>query len=245
VARLASVNIGSPRPTEFSSVGVTGIDKRPVTHPVAVAVPGSAERPGPSGLAGDAICDAAHHGGVDQAVYAYAREDLDRWETELGRPLPSGVFGENLTTSGLDVSGALIGERWQVGTTCVLEVSVPRIPCRTFAGWLAENGWVQRFTAAGDPGAYLRVVTPGVVQAGDAVVVVHRPEHAVTIGLTFRALTTDRDLLPELLAAGDALPVEAQEQARRQARRRAARRGEHDGAESARSGGQGAEQQAR
>jgi MOSC domain-containing protein YiiM len=166
------------------------------------------------GLAGDAVCDLRHHGGDDQAVYAYAREDLDSWATELGRDVPSGTFGENLTTAGLDVTGARIGERWQIGDELVLEVSVPRIPCRTFAGWLGEQGWVKRFTRRAVPGTYLRVVAPGPVRAGNPITVVHRPDHDVTVRLVFRALTTDPGLLPDILVA-DALPEEAKDVARK------------------------------
>lgn len=209
---VLTVNIGTPRPDPSSDQDTTGIDKRPVDGPVAVRAPGP-RGTGAVGLAGDRVFDVAHHGGDDQAVYAYAREDLDRWEAELGRALPNGVFGENLTTSGLDVSGAVIGERWRIGRDLVLEVSRPRIPCRTFAAWLEVEGWVRTFTQAAVPGAYLRVVVPGDVCAGDAVEVVHRPDHDVTIALTFRALTLEPALLPRLLVAA-ALPVEMQRKVR-------------------------------
>jgi MOSC domain-containing protein YiiM len=99
--------------------------------------------------------------GPDQAVYAYAREDLDIWAAELDTPLRGGVFGENLTTEGIDVTGALIGERWRLGCEVVMEVCCPRIPCGTFQGWLARAGWIKRFTGAARPGAYLRVIEPG------------------------------------------------------------------------------------
>lgn len=157
-------------------------------------------------------------GGPDKAIYAYAREDLDAWQETLGRSLPDGCFGENLTTQGLDVNGALIGERWQVGATVVLEVSCPRIPCGTFQGWLARSGWVREFTEAAMPGAYLRVVEPGQLAAGDEVRIVHRPRHDATVSLAFRALTREPDLLPRLLTA-DALPAEAREAARRRVSR--------------------------
>jgi MOSC domain-containing protein YiiM len=208
VGSVLSVNLGQAHATTHSDIGVTGIDKRPAAGPVEIRVPGDQG----SGLVGDTIGDLRHHGGDDQAVYAYAREDLDVWEADLGRPLPPGTFGENLTTLGVDVTGALVGERWQVGDEVVLEVSVPRIPCRNFAGWLGERGWVKTFTARAVPGAYLRVVTPGTVRAGDPVTVMHRPDHDVTIGLTFRALTTERDLLPRLLAA-DTLPAKVRRKA--------------------------------
>jgi MOSC domain-containing protein YiiM len=154
------------------------------------------------------VCKLEHHGGNDQAVYAMAREDLDEWERELGRTLADGAFGENLTTQGLDVSGALIGERWRIGPEVVLEITSGRIPCRTFQGHMEEKGWVKRFTQRGAPGAYLRVITPGEIRAGDAVEIVHRPGHDVTVALQFRAVTTERTLLPRLLAAGEALHPE-------------------------------------
>ena len=204
MATLLSVNVGRMAASRHTDTGVTGIDKRPSPDPVALRDPGP--ETGRSGVAGDSIGDARSHGGTDQAVYAYAREDLDHWQAELGRPLTNGVFGENLTTSGLDVNGALVGERWQVGGACVVEVTSPRIPCRTFAGWLQEQLWVKRFTQRGAPGAYLRVIAPGSVSAGDAITVLHRPAHGVTIALMFRALTTDKALMPQLAAAGDALP---------------------------------------
>lgn len=193
--------------------GVTGIDKRPVDGPVRVSAPGP-KGIGGSGLAGDAVCKLEHHGGDDQAVYAMAREDMDAWERELGRTLPDGAFGENLTTRGLDVSGALIGERWRIGPEVVLEITSGRIPCRTFQGHLDEKGWVKRFTRRGAPGAYLRVIEPGEIRAGDAVEIVHRPGHDVTVALQFRAVTTERALLPRLVAAGEALHPEVLRTAR-------------------------------
>jgi MOSC domain-containing protein YiiM len=168
-----------------------------------------------SGLVGDVIGNHKVHGGDDQAVYAYAREDLDAWEALLQRTLTSGMFGENLTTVGVEVSAALIGERWQVGDDGpVLEVSAPRIPCRTFATAMGERGWIKTFTRAAKPGAYLRVISPGTVLAGDAISVVHRPDHCVTVSLVFRAETLEPELLPQILAA-DALPEETKQLARR------------------------------
>lgn len=209
---LLSVNIGLPRHSEHTEAAVTGIDKRPVDGPVAVTAPGP-QGIGGSALAGDTIGNLRHHGGNDQAVYAFAREDLDRWQDELGRSLPNGVFGENLTTAGVDVSGALIGERWRVGPDLLLEVTSGRIPCRTFAGRLGEHAWIKRFTAAAAPGAYLRVLEPGEIRAGDPVVIAHRPAHGVTVSLAFRAVTLEPELLPRLLAAGDALHPEARRRA--------------------------------
>jgi MOSC domain-containing protein YiiM len=160
----------------------TAIDKRPVQGRVAVTEPGEAG----VGLAGDQIYDRGAHGGPDQAVYVYAREDQDRWAAELDRVVAPGSFGENLTTYGLDVTSAQIGERWRVGDDgLVLEVTAPRIPCKTFQGWMDEPHWVKRFTEHGAPGAYTRVVAPGTVGVGDTVTVEHRPDHGVTVGGIF------------------------------------------------------------
>ncbi|NLU66888.1 MOSC domain-containing protein [Streptomyces sp. HNM0574] len=198
--QLVSVNTGPLRDPAYADAR-TAIDKRPAGGPVAVRAPGP-KGEGGSGLVTDAIGDRRRHGGDDQAVYAYAREDLDEWERALGRELAPGLFGENLTTSGIDVNGALVGERWRIGADVLLEVTSPRVPCRTFAGRLGERGWVKRFTAAALPGAYLRVLEPGEVRAGDAIAVEHRPGHDVTVALVFRAVTTEPGLLPRVAAAG-------------------------------------------
>ncbi len=197
---------------------VSGIDKRPSTEPLQVRAPGPRQDGLGSGVVGDSICNRRYHGGDDQAVYAYAREDLDRWAAELDRELPNGVFGENLTTAGVDVTGALIGERWSVGSDgLVLEVTSPRTPCRTFTTWLDIPGWMKTFTAAAIPGAYFRVLEPGTIRAGDGIDIVHRPDHTVTVAMVFRALMTDAELLPAL-AVADALPDKIKQQVARRSR---------------------------
>lgn len=214
--RLLSVNVGRPTPLPSAGGpgGLSGIDKRPFEGSVRVSDPGP-KGTGGSGLAGDTVCDLRHHGGSDQAVYAFAREELDAWERQLGgRELANGSFGENLTTVGVDVSGALIGERWRVGDGLLLEVTSGRIPCRTFADHVKEEKWVRRFTQEAATGAYLRVIEPGTIRAGDPVEIVHRPDHEVTAALQFRAVTTERTLLPSLLAAASALHPEALRKAR-------------------------------
>lgn len=167
----------------------SAIDKRSAGCPVRV---------GPLGLDGDTVADKVNHGGTDQAVYAYGREDLDWWTEQLGRELRNGMFGENLTTAGIDVSSALIGETWRVGQV-VLQVTSPRVPCNTFKSWLDEPHWVKRFAAAGRPGAYLRVLTPGVVAAGDDLEVLSRPSVAVTVAESMLAYYGDQDLMRRLL----------------------------------------------
>lgn len=212
-ARVVSVHVGSPVDADWAGrLRRTAIDKRTVDEPVSVY---------PLGIAGDQVADTEAHGGVYQAVYAFAREDLDWWEAELGRPIADGQFGENLTTAGLDVNHSLVGEQWQIGTT-VLEVASVRIPCRVFQNWLGETGydnhhWIKRFTQQNRPGPYLRVVEPGTLRAGDPLTVVHTPSHEVTVSTMFRALTTERSLLPRLLDSDEALPPRVREVAERYA----------------------------
>ncbi|MEP7194127.1 MAG: MOSC domain-containing protein [Actinomycetota bacterium] len=202
--QVLSVNLARVRPNPHKrAVATTGIEKLPTSGPVLVRAPGPKSGGLGGGLVGDSVCDRDNHGGDTQAVYAYAREDLDHWESVLGRTLPGGVFGENLTTTGLDVNGAVIGERWRIGDTLELAVTLPRIPCGTFRGWMDERGWLRTFTLAAVPGTYLSVVTPGQVQATDPITIVHRPAHGVTVAQVFRALTLEPELLPSILAADD------------------------------------------
>lgn len=165
-ARVISVNVAAPRPDPGGADRVSGIDKRPVPH-IDVFAPGPNYGDG-SGVVGDVIGDVKHHGGAQKAVYAFAREELDAWERQLGRELPHGMFGENLTTLGIDVDAAEVGDRWRVGTA-VLEVRGPRVPCATFGERMGERGWVRRFAAHGRSGAYLQVVEPGEIRPGDAI----------------------------------------------------------------------------
>jgi MOSC domain-containing protein YiiM len=217
VAKVLSVNLARVRANPYAPSRSTGIDKACAREPVMVRAPGPMRGGLGSGLVGDTIGNQKLHGGDDQAVYAYAREDLDTWETRLGRPLTNGMFGENLTTSGVEVTEARVGERWRVGIDgLVLEISAPRTPCRTFSAFLQLDDWIKTFTDAAKLGAYLRIISPGTVRAGDAISIDYRPDHEVTIGLVFRARMSDPGLLPQLLAA-DALSSELKAYVRRRA----------------------------
>jgi MOSC domain-containing protein YiiM len=205
-ATVRQVNLAVPEKSDAKNVGITGINKQPVDHPVAVRAPGPKRTGLHSGLVGDQIFDIDHHGGDDQAVYAYAREDYDWWEKELGRDLPGGLFGENLTTEGLDVNGAMVGETWRVGDELVLQTTFGRIPCATFQWKMREPRWVKRFGAERRSGAYLRVVHPGDVRAGDRVEILDRPAHGVTIGESYHAWLHDSARLRQYLEL-DGLPA--------------------------------------
>ncbi|MFE3442312.1 MOSC domain-containing protein [Nocardia sp. NPDC059180] len=190
-------------------VGRTAIDKRPVAGRVGVRG---------LGLDGDHVCDTAHHGGVNQAVYAYADEDARDWATELDRELPAGWFGENLRISGLPVSDAVLGARWAIGDT-LLEVSAPRVPCATFQHWSGEKQWVKRFALRANTGTYLRVLTEGTIGAGDTVDVVHVPDHGITVRDVFTGADPAR--LELLLAAEPTVSDDIRMQIDRHHRRRA------------------------
>jgi MOSC domain-containing protein YiiM len=193
-ARVLSVNVGAPRLVRWRNRDVlTSIFKEPVAGRVAVEG---------VNLAGDDQADRRVHGGPDKAVYAYAQEDLGWWSARLGVPLPPGTFGENLTVTGLAVTMAVIGERWRINDV-LLEVCAPRTPCYKFGIRMRDDGFPRRFAAAGRPGAYLRILTPGTVAAGDAVIVEHRPSHGVTIHAVAEAYHGDRSRAAELLAASE------------------------------------------
>lgn len=195
---LRSVNVGTPRDAAWAGIGSTSIDKTSVAGPVEVHR---------LGVSGDQVSDTRSHGGPDQAVYAFSREELDWWSAQLGGELRDGEFGENLTTSGIDVDEAEVGERWRIGTV-LLETALIRTPCNDFKTWLGRGGhdnaaWVRRFSEHQRPGAYLRVLQAGVLAAGDPIEVVHRPGHGVTMSMMFRALLREPELLPRLLEIDD------------------------------------------
>ncbi|WP_025273694.1 MOSC domain-containing protein [Haloglycomyces albus] len=194
---VTSVNIGTlhdnPWGTDFER---TGIDKQPVTGPVPITDPGPYSD-GTSGVDGDRIADAKSHGGRYNAVYAYAEEDYRYFETALGRSLRPGMFGENVTTSGIDVNDLLLGQSIRVGST-VLKAIHPRVPCATFRGWIDENGWLKTFTAALRPGTYFQVLQEGTIQAGDDIEILDQPQHDITIATLFRARLIDQHLLPDI-----------------------------------------------
>lgn len=181
---VRSVNVGRPRAAAWATIGRTSSLKESVSGPVAVHE---------LGLDGDQVSNLRHHGGRDKAVYAFAREDLDLWAERLGAEIEDGQFAENLTTQGIDVNEAELGERWRVGGPegPVLEVATFRTPCQVFKAWMGRSGyddraWLKRFTAEARPGPYLRVVVPGTLQAGDAIEVV-APGHGTTVSEAFRA----------------------------------------------------------
>jgi MOSC domain-containing protein YiiM len=199
MGRVLSVNVGQPRPVDTGRRTVhTAIWKAPVQGRVAVRG---------VNLDGDDQADRSVHGGPDKAVYAYASEEIRRWEAELVRDLGPAPFGENLSTEGVDVSGALLGERWRVGTT-VLEVVQPRLPCFKLGLRMGDPAFVRRFGQASRPGAYLRIVEEGELGAGDVVEIDAdtRPGHGVSVRLVSDAILLDHGLIPRVLEAPQLLP---------------------------------------
>ena len=210
-AQVDSVNVGRPKLLLINGQpNKTGIDKQPIDGPVELR---------DDAVAGDAVVDREYHGGYDKAVYAYASEDYAWWSGELGRELGPGAFGENLTTSGIAIAEARIGERWRVGSA-LLEVSEPRQPCSTLGAKMGDQRFVRRFAKALRLGTYMRIIEPGVVAAGDAIDVVDRPDHEVTVGLLGRVLFEDSSLGPQILAA-DALTAAWREHGEKLAARHA------------------------
>lgn len=196
---VLSVNVGRIAEFRAGRARRSAIVKAPVAGRVAVRG---------VNLAGDEQTERRHHGGPDQAVYAYARESCDWWEAELGRALPDGTFGENLTLRGVDADHALIGETWAIGSA-LLQVTAPRIPCLKLQTRIGEPRFVKRFAAARRPGAYLRIVQEGELGAGDAVEVIERPDHGVTIADVNEVFLFAPGEAPRLLPARDVLAVRA------------------------------------
>jgi len=195
--KLLSVNVGTPREIEWlGRAEKTSIWKSPVQGRVAVRG---------VNVWGDEQAAPEFHGGPEKAVYAYSREDTAWWEKELGRELEHGVFGENLTVSGVDVTGAVVGEQWELGTV-VLEVAQPRIPCWKLGARMDDPSFPVHFAAAGRPGAYLRIVQEGEVAAGDDIQVGERPAHGLSVGDVARIYHQERGRCAALLAAPELAP---------------------------------------
>ena len=188
---VLSVNVGRARDFEYDGRPArSAIWKSPVAGRIAVRG---------VNLDGDEQADRVAHGGPDKAIYSYAIEDSRWWERKIGRPFPYGAFGENLTTEGIEVNDALVGERWKIGTT-VLEVSEPRVPCWRLGVRMNDKMFPRRFTEALRPGSYLRIIVEGDVGAGDEIRVIERPKHTLTIRDVFRIYVRDRDEIERLLA---------------------------------------------
>lgn len=195
---VISTNVAEPIPCPTGEDKVSGIHKVPHQN-ISVFSPGPNYGDG-SGVKGDVIGDSKHHGGADKAVYAFAREELDYWGNLSGIPYPHGHFGENLTTEGVLWTQAVINQPVRIGTA-LLEVSVPRQPCRTFASWLKIKGWVKQFTEHGDAGCYFRVIEPGVITSGDLIEFLPAPEHGVTMGEAFAAKMGNKELAQKVFDA--------------------------------------------
>ena len=198
-ARLISVNVGLPKEVDTGRrIVETAIWKAPVEGRVKVRH---------DNLEGDRQADLTVHGGPDKAVYAYAIEETRIWEDELGRELGAGAFGENLTTEGVDVSGAVLGERWRIGST-LLEVVQPRLPCFKLGLKMGDPTFLKRFALASRPGAYLKILEEGEFGAGDRVEVdlAGRPDHGVSVRLVSDAMLVDHSLIPRAREAPQLIP---------------------------------------
>lgn len=158
--KLISINVGQKQTLQNKGrEEITGIYKSPLQ--------GSAEIE-ELGIVDDFIGSLKHHGGLDQALYIYGEADYAWWEKETGREMLPGMFGENLTISGLESDGFSIGDLLHIGEV-TLQVTAPRIPCGTFAAKMSDRQWVKKFTAAERPGFYVRVLHEGRLAAGQDV----------------------------------------------------------------------------
>ena len=190
MAKVLSVNVGKPREFDYKGrVAKSAIWKTPVqSRVIAKGI----------NLIGDDQADRQAHGGFDKAVYAYASEDMNWWEQQISRTLEYGEFGENLTTQGIEVNDAVVGERWAIGST-VLEVSEPRIPCWRLGARMNDKTFPKKFTQALRPGPYLRIIQEGEIGEGDEIKVLEKPDHGLTVRDVFRIYTKDRSEVVRLV----------------------------------------------
>lgn len=192
---ILSINSAAPRTLVFNNQEVaTGIFKEPVTGSVRI---------GEQGLSGDTIVDTRVHGGLDQAVYLYHKEDYDWWAQQLGRPLPNGIFGENLTLEGMDEVNWVIGDRLRINDV-LLEITAPRTPCFKLGVRMEDPRFIKQFVKANRPGAYARVLNPGSVSVGDTIEVSRTPEDHASVKEVFTLMHTadkSREMLSKALAS--------------------------------------------
>jgi MOSC domain-containing protein YiiM len=191
-ARIESVNVGRPRTVPFRGKLIrTAIWKYPVN--------GSIRAEGVN-VTGDDQADRRVHGGDDKAIYAYAAEDYVWWRQELGREMEPGTFGDNLTTAGLEITHAVVGERWRTGTA-LLQVAAPRIPCFKLGIKMGNKSFPRRFSIANRPGAYLRIIETGEIAAGSLIERIDVPQHGLTVGDIARIYYEENERARELLRA--------------------------------------------
>ncbi len=190
IAKIVSVNVGTPKEFEYKGrIAKSAIWKTPILGRVMARG---------VNMDGDDQADRKAHGGYDKAIYAYASEDLLWWGQQVGRALVYGEFGENITTQGIEVNDALVGERWEVGNT-VLEVSEPRIPCWRLGVRMNDKTFPRKFTQALRPGSYLRIIKEGDIGCGDKINVIERPDHDLSVRDVFRIYTKDHAEIERIL----------------------------------------------
>jgi MOSC domain-containing protein YiiM len=194
MSRIISVNVGAPQVVEFRGHTVsTGIYKSPVKGPVRVEG---------VNLIGDRQADLRVHGGIHKAVYAYAAEDYEWWSGQLGRTLLPGTFGDNLTTEGINLGDAVVGQRWRINDA-VLEISEPRMPCYKLGIRMDDPEFPTEFSAADRPGSYLRIIEEGSLAAGDGIEVGPPPSHGLTVADIARIYDRDQHEAGRLIEAAE------------------------------------------
>ena len=198
--KIISVNVGQPRQVPWNGgVVSTSIFKEPVTRRVRVRR---------LNIEGDKQADLTVHGGPNKAVYAYPSEHFGYWRGELRESdLPWGMFGENLTTAGLNESEVYVGDRYRIGTA-ELVVTQPRTPCYKLGIRFSDPEMIKRFLLSRRSGFYFAVAEEGEVEAGDSVTLLDRATNTISIAdlnRLYPAEAGDRELLQRAVQV-EALP---------------------------------------
>ncbi|MBW5448137.1 MOSC domain-containing protein [Cohnella sp. CFH 77786] len=180
---MVSVNTGRAETAIYrGKEAVTGIHKHRVDGAVRVS---------PQGVSGDEVADQVHHGGPDKAICVYSRVHFPHWEQVLGREMPFGAFGENLTVDRLYEKDVRIGDVFRVGSA-VVQISQPRVPCWKLAMKWGLGELPDLVIRSGATGFYLRVLEPGEVRAGDPLELEESHAAGVTVAEANRIMHTDK-----------------------------------------------------
>lgn len=172
MAEIVTLAVGMPKEMRYDEnrTLVTGIKKSAVAEVLLTK----------QGFMHDDVADKKHHGGPDRAVCLYPIEHYEKWEKELGKPLPKSAFGENLTVRGMLEQDVCIGDVYTVGEA-VIEITQGRVPCSTIDKYTSASSLMKRLVQTGYTGYLARVLQEGVVRDDDRITLQTKGEGQLTI----------------------------------------------------------------
>ncbi|MEL0456879.1 MOSC domain-containing protein [Flavobacteriaceae bacterium SZ-1-7] len=204
--QITSTNIAKPKTIIWRKKEVvTGIYKTPTNAPIFL---------GKSDVKDDEVTDRKYHGGEFKACYLFSEDYYGYWKNLYPNLKWNwGMFGENLTVSGLDETKIFVGDIYKVGEAKI-QITQPREPCFKLGAKFGNQNILKKFIAHGHPGTYIRVLEEGYVKPGDTFTLVERPENSLTTAQLYHlifAKTKDKDLLNRA-TKNNALPERARKE---------------------------------